>query len=110
MVPTKEEMLSKATSFTVLERDRRTGRPEISIVLRDRNPTRWAISLDGMGVLTRDLEDVYEPSPSNRTDEFIQNTRFSLEEAWELAEKFIEKEDLRNPEWRLNFSKTEKLQ
>ncbi len=101
MLPSKEEMLSKATSFTVLERDKKTGRPEISIVLRDRNPNKWAISLDGMGVLTRNFEYVYEPSPSNRSDEFIASTRFSLEEAWELAEKFIEKEDLRNPEWQL---------
>lgn len=95
MLPTKEEMLSKATTFVILERNRKTGQPEVAIVLRDKNPNKWAVSVDRMGVVNRDLEDVYEPSPSNRTDDFKTNTRFSLEEAWELAEKFIEKYKLR---------------
>lgn len=98
MLPSPEKMLSLATSFVVMERDRQTGQPEIAIILRDRAPNKWAVQFDGMFVVNRDLEDVYEPSPSNRTDEFKATTRFSLEEAWEIAEKFIVKHNLRKVE------------
>ena len=41
----------------------------------------YAIS-NGVGVYSKSKDEfIYEPSPSNRTDEFIIDTRFTLEEA-----------------------------
>lgn len=43
----------------------------------------------GSLVLNRDLEWCYEPLPSNRTEDFIKNTRFTFDEAVELLKKLL---------------------
>ena len=49
----------------------------------------WAIGVEGSGVLSRDGFREYEPSPSNRSDEFKRQTRFKFDEAIQLAKEFI---------------------
>jgi len=46
---------------------------------------KWSVN-DGGSVLNADGEWEHEPSPSNRSDEFIAATRFTFEEAWAKAE------------------------
>lgn len=55
------------------------------VELRNRKEMKWAVS-NGSGVYNRLGEWEYEPMPSSRTDEFFARTRYSLEEAWEIAE------------------------
>lgn len=93
-MPTKKELLEKARKFVLLERDRQLGQPQIAIEWRDIG--RWAITVDGFPeVVDRDLNTVWEPSPSNRDDDFLDRTRFPFDEAWEIAEQFIQKHNLR---------------
>jgi len=47
---------------------------------------RWVVS-NGASVMDRDRHLIYEPMPSSRTDEFIAATRFTLEEAIDMAKK-----------------------
>jgi len=53
----------------------------------DNSPSYWAIVSRGGLVYNRDMELEYESSPSNRDDEFIKRTRFTLEEAVDLVGK-----------------------
>lgn len=46
----------------------------------------WAILLDGE-VLNKDGTWEYEPSPSNRDDDFIARTRFTRDEAFARVER-----------------------
>lgn len=48
----------------------------------------WAI-IDCGKVLNKDNELEYESLPSNRTDEFIERTRFTLDEALNRAAAFL---------------------
>ncbi len=52
---------------------------------------KWAVYMDGH-CLTKKLKFVYEPSPSGRTEKFIESTRFaSKEEALEAIIKYEKK-------------------
>ena len=83
-----EARLAKARKFVLLERNRGMYRmPEVAVCWR--NKDKWAVVLDGMDVINESLVATHEPSPSNRSDEFKSVTRFSLDEAWRLAEKVI---------------------
>ena len=75
---TPDHMLSLATQFTLHV----PGRGEIIIEKRGENS--WAIS-DRFDVLDRNGNWRYEPLPSSRTEEFIAETRFTLEDAFERA-------------------------
>jgi hypothetical protein len=68
------ERLSIVTHFQFSER--------VSIIWRQGN--LWSVSECGLA-LNRDGDWEYEPSPSNRTDEFKARTRFHLEEAFARA-------------------------
>ena len=54
------------------------------VAIESRGDGKWAIINGGM-CWTRDGEWEYESMPSNRTDEFIARTRYTLEEAFKLA-------------------------
>jgi len=75
---TPEHMLSLATQFTFHV----PGRGSLQI--EKRGEDSWVI-LDGREVLDRHGNWRYEPLPSNRTDEFIAETRFTLEDAFTRA-------------------------
>ncbi len=69
------------------------GNPLHDRLVRDlriewRGETGWTVSYNGT-VLNRFGQMEYEPLPSSRTDEFIERTRYSLEEAERLARTFI---------------------
>lgn len=72
-----EEVVSKAESF-------RLGR---YLTVQRRGNDRWAVATVGM-VVNPDLEEEYEMNPSSRTDEFIERTRYSLDEAFSIAKAF----------------------
>ncbi len=64
----------------------------IYVVERDKN--KYAISLDSPNsgaILDKNLNEVWEPSPSNRTEEFKNNTRFTLKEAEDPIISYINK-------------------
>jgi len=42
--------------------------------------TNWVVLMDGRLVLGKDNRFHYEPQPSSRSDEFINNTRFNTKE------------------------------
>jgi len=47
----------------------------------------WVVSL-GVYVIDRDLGVTFEPMPSNRDDDFIARTRFDLNTAIDIANRF----------------------
>jgi hypothetical protein len=75
---TDQEMLARAVRFLVDE----------DIYVEKRGEDSWCVSVFGGTVLDRDLQRYYEPMPSNRTDEFIAATRFTLTEAFEIAQLY----------------------
>jgi hypothetical protein len=77
---TKDEMLNLATCFKIHE----------DITVEKRGKDTWCVSIFG-SVLDKDLIRHHEPPPSWRTEEFIQNTRFTLTEAFALAKRYNEK-------------------
>jgi len=60
-----------------------------SIRVEWRGPASWAIVDYGI-VLNKDNQWEHEPSPSNRSDDFIERTRYPLNEALRRALKAIE--------------------
>lgn len=60
----------------------RYGNPDQRINIESRDPDGdvWAIVNDGM-CLNKNFEWEYEPTPSSRSDEFIERTRYTLDEA-----------------------------
>lgn len=76
---TEQEMLSLAICFQIDE----------DIFIEKRGNEKWCVKVFA-SVLDRDLNRHYEPMPSNRNDEFINNTRFSLYEAFDIAKKYCE--------------------
>lgn len=79
---TDQELLSKAVKFEISKTE--------DIFIEKRGENSWCVSMYGT-VIDRHLERHYEPSPSNRTQEFIDRTRFSLDEAFEIAYRYITK-------------------
>ena len=84
-----KSLLAKATEFTLQKRGHYKGDPEESIIVESRGEIAWAIT-EGFSVLNRDGLWEYEPLPSNCSDEFIERTRFTFEEAMERAQKKLE--------------------
>jgi hypothetical protein len=76
-----QKMLSKATRFTFSG-----GRLPITVEMRGDN--RWAVCDSGF-CLNRDGEFEAEPLNSSRSREFLERTRYTFDEAWELAEKTV---------------------
>lgn len=66
----QQTILDCARSFEIAER----------IYVDWRDDGKWAVVSDGF-VLDTAGEWVYEPRPSNRSDEFIERTRFKLSDA-----------------------------
>lgn len=71
-----KKLLAMATKFQVTR--------DISMESRSADSSTWAVVHYG-SVLNRDGGWEYEPMPSYRTEEFIQRTRFPLDEAIRLA-------------------------
>ena len=76
---TDQEMLARAVRFQMGE----------DVYVEKRGEDAWCVNVFGGTVLDRDLQGHYEPMPSNRTDEFIAATRFSLSEAMAIADRYV---------------------
>jgi len=75
-----EELLKHATQFDF----EYVNEKILSIRFRDANS--WCVSLRGDCYDKKLKMFVWEPSPSNITDEFLRATRFSLEDAIEIIQ------------------------
>ena len=62
------------------------------VFVEKRGEGKWCVQAFGGTVVDRELNRHYEPMPSSRTEEFIAATRFSLDEAFDIAKKFNERE------------------
>lgn len=78
---TEQEMLKLAVRFQVAE----------DVFVEKRGNDSWCVSVFRT-VLDRDLTRQYEPMVSGRTDDFIAATRFTLEEAFEIATRYCKNE------------------
>ena len=74
-----ELLLERAVRFQVDE----------DVYVEKRGEDAWCVSVYGGAVLDRDLQRHREPMPSNRTDEFIAATRFTLSEAMSIADRYV---------------------
>ena len=74
-----ELLLERAVRFQVGE----------DVYVEKRGEDAWCVSVFGGTVLDRDLQRRREPMPSNRTDEFVAATRFSLSEAMSIADRYV---------------------
>lgn len=74
-----EAILSAAVRFQIAE----------DLFVEKRGEGKWCVSVFG-NVVDRDLNRHYEPYPSNRSEEFIAATRFSLDEAFDIAKRYNE--------------------
>jgi hypothetical protein len=73
--------LACATQFTL-----KNGALEVQVELRSKG--LWCVT-DGVNCITRGGEWMWESLPSNRDEDFLDNTRFSLEEAWSIARSYL---------------------
>jgi hypothetical protein len=84
-----QALLDKAIEFEF----RATPRLRVVLRGRDRSGNRlWAVTDGRLGIVTRDLEWTIEPPPEERSAAFLQATRFSLEDACEIALEIVELE------------------
>jgi len=58
--------------------------------IEKRGEDQWAVCNAGCCWSKSNEGFIYEPMPSSRTPEFIEDTRFELEEAIEIVQKLIE--------------------
>ena len=81
--------LDQAVVFEV-GRDPQWG-DQITVVRRQRNPDLpgWSVVRAEEVWSHKDQSFRYEPRPSNRSDGFIADTRFFIEEAFEIAEAIV---------------------
>ena len=70
-----EDLLSCATRFSISD----------NVKIEFRGNKMWVVTVEGHWVLNKEGKTEYEPSPSNRTKDFIERTRFDFTTAWKLA-------------------------
>lgn len=80
---TCEEMLKLATRFQY----------DTDISIEKRSENQWCVCVGSGWVLSKEADVMFEPMPSNRTDDFIAATRFTLAQAFEIAERFRKEEN-----------------
>lgn len=74
------ELVSMAEAYTITDDSKRLSHGYEHIEVKHRGDNLWCVS-NGSSVLNKNGEWEWEPQPSSRTDEFIAETRFSLDEA-----------------------------
>jgi len=83
-LPSQEELVKRAVSFVVV--DGNETRSGDSVIVERRAEGKWSVVFGGC-VMARDGFREYQGFNSNLTDAFKKRTRFTLEEAWDLAER-----------------------
>lgn len=82
-----DELLKHATQFDF------DYIPKRKLSIKQRSSGLWSISLYSDDCWDKELKMfVWEPEPSNRTDQFLRTTRFSLGEAIGIVEELITEE------------------
>lgn len=79
-----EKLVSQAVKFQFTNPAR-----EDPIYVESRGRTGWAVTEGSRACFNTDGEWEYEPMPSNRDDDFIARTRFTLDEALKIAESVV---------------------
>src|SRR5690606_33110033 len=74
------ELVSMAEAYTITDDSKRRSHGYEHIEVKHRGDDLWCVS-NGTSVLNKSGEWEWEPQPSSRTDKFISDTRFSLDEA-----------------------------
>ena len=97
--PLKEQWSEWATTFCLGELDLFTGTAQ-NVYIKAMNQldgsVKWSINTPETNgwCLTKDLEWVYEPKPSERTAEYLQNTRYNSKgEALVMLRRFKEEKE-----------------
>lgn len=90
----EKELLKHATDFAFYpegaEKDEVNGR-YYRVTVSKRSEDKWAVIFFNECWHQKEQDWVYESLPSNRTEEFTENTRFSLETAVSIAVEMTEK-------------------
>lgn len=73
-----EQLLSMATAFRFNE----------DITIEKRGADDWCVVVGSGTCVNTELQREYEPLPSARSEDFRLRTRFSLEDAFSLAEAY----------------------
>ncbi len=76
---TPNEMLKLATRFDLGD----------DVTIEKRGQDKWCVKVFETTVLDKGLHRIFEAMPSSRTPEFIASTRFSLDEAFEIATRYM---------------------
>jgi hypothetical protein len=76
---TQEEMLKLATRFDLGD----------DVTIEKRGRDKWCVKVFETTVLDKGLHRIFEAMPSSRTQEFIDSTRFTLDEAFEIATRYM---------------------
>lgn len=63
---------------------------DVDLFLEERCDDSWAIT-DGIMCMNKNFDFEYEPSPSNRTEKFLKEFRFTFNESIEQIEKISKK-------------------
>ena len=67
------------------------------LAVEKRENGTWAVIHGKSNVINADLLREFEPAPVQRSGDFLQRTRFSLERAFEIADAFRKKVESQNP-------------
>lgn len=87
---TKLKLFDRATRFELTNPADLGARIVVEIRSYREDSDVWAVTNGAEGCYNlKKQEWVYEPSPSNRTDEFIEQTRYPLDQAWEIAQQLF---------------------
>ncbi|NDV52739.1 hypothetical protein [Salipiger sp. PrR003] len=78
MIPKTTDLLAMATRFQV----------DAELRIEKRGEDSWAVCSDSGACLNTDYELEYEPSPSNRDEEFIARARYTLAGAFQQITAF----------------------
>lgn len=63
----------------------------VNVELRDPKKDLWAVKTVGGLVINKDLQGDFEPQPSSRTEEWLEEFRFDKESAMEIACAYLSK-------------------
>lgn len=81
-----ESLLNKATCFLIWRLDEDCFF-NITVEKTDYEKDLWAIVRSNRVWSKKEQQFIYVPLPSNRSDDFWEDTRFSLQDALEIAQK-----------------------
>jgi hypothetical protein len=88
-----EEQIKRASRFILVETNPQIQNEEIFIERKQQRDGsyKYAICKGGRSVLTKESLFEWEPSPSNRDEDYLARARYaSLEEAWDFWNNWVD--------------------